>query len=323
MNREVYLKGITDSLALLCYQVSVRGAVSLHDLNIVSESFYSGLLNLINGWNLRNINTIEQNSPGIDLIDDDNRISVQVTSDNTSKKIKHTIYEFIKNDLYKKYDKLIFLLLTEKKSKYTTSFDTEGKFHFSKEDDIWDVKKLIQRINMLDTEKLKTVYEYLQVEFDEKCSNKQTEASEVETIIDLIEFITSYRRNRYKKRETIVDPEYKIENRFREFASKLKSQYMNLLAVYGSALAEIENIKGSDDAQNLITMMYLQDLSIQYLDDSEDNPVEALNKMVDFFDDRLSKNGRKHDRAAIKFYLINEMIKCNVFPNEGGEYYDS
>ena len=176
---------------------------------------------------------------------------------------------------------------------------------------------------MLDTERLKKINEYLQIELYEKCVSKPTEASEVETIIDLIEFITSNKQAKYKKRDTIIDPDYKINQRFKEFANRLISQYTSLLAVYGSALAEIENSRGSDDAQDLITMMYLQDLSVEYLDEADDDPVRALNGMVHFFEEKLGANGKKYDKAAIKFYLINEMIKCNVFPNEGGDIYDS
>ena len=70
-------------------------------------------------------------------------------------------------------------------------------------------------------------------------------------------------------------------------------------------------------------MLYLQDISIRHLDASNNDPMEALNALVNFFDDKLSENGKKYDRMAIKFYLINEMIKCSVFPNERSEYYGS
>lgn len=70
-------------------------------------------------------------------------------------------------------------------------------------------------------------------------------------------------------------------------------------------------------------MLYLQDISIRYLDASNNDPMEALNALVNFFDDKLSENGKKYDRMAIKFYLINEMIKCSVFPNERSEYIGS
>ena len=45
-----------------------------------------------------------------------------------------------------------------------------------------------------------------------------------------------------------------------------------------------------------------------------------MNRKAVLFEEKLSTNGKKYDRSAIKFYLVNEMIKCRVFPNEGSEY---
>lgn len=95
---------------------------------------------------------------------------------------------------------------------------------------------------------------------------------------------------------------------------------MELLGIYGSALVQIESIRGIDEGEEIIIRMYLQDLSIKYLEEAQDDPMEALNKLVNFFEIKLGKNGKKYDKAAIKFYLINELIKCNVFPNERSEY---
>ena len=322
MNRELYLKNIADSLALLSSQVSVRNAINLYDINIVAESFYSELLNLIENLNLKNVNTIKKNAPGIDLADEGNRISIQVTSDNTSDKIKHTIAEFFLNKSYEKYDRLIILILTNKK-RYSTVFDTDGKFSFDKNKDIWDVNDLIKKVNALPIEKLKAINDFLQLELNNKCGSMvSSEASEVETIIDLIEFISSHKQ-KYVKRDVLVDPEYKIYKRFKDFADGLIGQYTTLYGVYGCALNEIDNTYERDDAQDLITMLYLQDISIRYLDASNNDPMEALNALVNFFDDKLSENGKKYDRMAIKFYLINEMIKCSVFPNERSEYIGS
>lgn len=322
MNRELYLKNIADSLALLSSQVSVRNAINLYDINIVAESFYSELLNLIENLNLKNVNTIKKNAPGIDLADEGNRISIQVTSDNTSDKIKHTIAEFLLNKSYEKYDRLIILILTNKK-RYSTVFDTDGKFSFDKNNDIWDVNDLIKKVNALPIEKLKAINDFLQLELNNKCGSMvSSEASEVETIIDLIEFISSHKQ-KYVKRDVLVDPEYKIYKRFKDFADGLIGQYTTLYGVYGCALNEIDNTYERDDAQDLITMLYLQDISIRYLDASNNDPMEALNALVNFFDDKLSENGKKYDRMAIKFYLINEMIKCSVFPNERSEYIGS
>jgi len=315
LNKEIYLKNIGRNLALLSTEVRILNAVSLYDINVVAEDFYAGLLNLIYEYSLINANHVEKNAQAIDLFDADNRVSIQVTSDNTSAKIKHTIEEFNDNQSYKKYDRLIVLILTEKK-KYTTNFDTKGMFTFEQKKDIWDTADLIEQINTLKTKRIKEISDYLEEELCNKIYEaKETQASEVDTIIDLIEYISNHKEVK-RIRDTIVDPELKIYKRFRDFTDKLINVYTTLLSIYGEALEVVAETLEPDEAQDIIIMIYLQDISIQYLEDAADNPVDALNNLVSYFEEMLSYNGKRYDRAAIKFYLINEMIKCRVFPNE-------
>ena len=319
MNKEVYLKNIAENLALLSREVSILNAVNLYDINIIAEDFFPGLLNLIYGYELKNANHLEKNAPAIDLIDQKNRIAVQVTSDNSSTKIKHTIEEFNKSQAYHLYDRLVVLILTQKK-KYSSNFDTQGLFSFEKARDIWDVEKLIKDIRELETVQIKKISDYLSEELCNKYySVRETQAGEVDTIIDLIEYISQHRKVN-KDRETTVDPEYKIYKRFKNFADKLITEYTTLYTIYGEALNIVNETLGIDEAQDIIIMFYLQDISVQFLEEEHDNPIAALNKLVTYFEEKLSINGKKYDRSAIKFYLVNEMIKCRVFPNERSEY---
>lgn len=141
----------------------------------------------------------------------------------------------------------------------------------------------------------------------------------MDTIIDLVEYISQH-RTVSKKVDSKVDPEYKIYKRFKDFADRLIKEYTSLLAIYGDALTIVNEKLEIDEAQDIIIMFYLQDISMKFLEEANDNPVKALGALVDFFEDKLSKNGKKYDRAAIKFYLVNEMIKCSVFPNERSGY---
>ena len=319
MNKEIYLKNIAENLALLSREVSILNAVNLYDINIIAEDFFPGLLNLIYGYELQNANHFEKNAPAIDLIDQKNRIAVQVTSDNSSAKIRHTIDEFNKNQAYNLYDRLVVLILTQKKN-YSTNFDTQGRFSFDKASDIWDVEKLIKDIRKLETEQVKSISEYLSEELCNRYySVRETQAGEVDTIIDLIEYISQHRKVN-KNRETMVDPEYKIYKRFKDFADKLIAEYTTLYTIYGEALNIVNETLGIDEAQDIIIMFYLQDISVQFLEKEHDNPIVALNKLVTYFEEKLNANGKKYDRSAIKFYLVNEMIKCRVFPNERSEY---
>ena len=319
MNKEVYLKNIAENLALLSREVSILNAVNLYDINIIAEDFFPGLLNLIYGYELQNANHLEKNAPAIDLIDRKNRIAVQVTSDNSSTKSRHTIEEFNKNQAYHLYDRLVVLILTQKKN-YSSRFNTQGRFSFEKARDIWDVEKLIKDIRELETEQIRNISDYLSEELCNKYySVRETQAGEVDTIIDLIEHISQNRKVN-KDRETTVDPEYKIYKRFKNFADKLITEYTTLYTIYGEALNIVNETLGIDEAKDIIIMFYLQDISVQFLEEEHDNPLAALNKLVTYFEEKLSTNGKKYDRSAIKFYLVNEMIKCRVFPNERSEY---
>lgn len=319
MNKEIYLKNVAESLTLLSKQVELLNAVNLYDINIIAEDFFTGLLNLIFDYKLKNANVVEKNAQAIDLIDEENKISIQVTSDNSNTKIKHTIHEYIDNKSYEKYDRLIVLILTRKK-KYSRPFDTNNTFVFDKESDILDVKDLIKSIRGLEVEKIREINDFLGRELCDKVySAKETQANEIDTIIDLIEYISKHKEVK-KKIDSEVDPEYKIFKRFKDFSERLISEYTTLYTLYGDAIETINETIGIDEAQDIIIMFYLQDISMEFLDETNDNPIKALNKLVGYFEDKLSVNGKKYDRAAIKFYLVNEMIKCRVFPNERDEY---
>ncbi|MGL5255449.1 MAG: SMEK domain-containing protein [Proteocatella sp.] len=319
INSGVYFKSIAENLALLSQQVELLNAVNLYDINIVAEDFFTELLNLIFDYKLKNANVIEKNAPAIDLIDEENKISIQVTSENSSTKIKHTIYEYITNRSYEKYERLIVLILTRKRN-YSSSFETNNLFVFDKEKDILDVKDLVKYIRGLDSEKIRIIHDFLERELCNKVySIKETQSNEIDTIIDLIEYISKHKEVK-KKIDVEIDPEYKIYKRFKDFSQRLIFEYTTLYPLYGDAIDTISETIGLDEAQDIIIMLYLQDISMQFLDETNDDPIKALKKLVSYFEEKLSANGKKYDRAAIKFYLVNEMIKCRVFPNERNEY---
>jgi hypothetical protein len=60
----------------------------------------------------------------------------------------------------------------------------------------------------------------------------------------------------------------------------------------------------------------LKDESDIILTKENNNPKLALHSLVELFYGKLSSNGVTFDKQAIKFYLLDELIKCNVFPNK-------
>ena len=150
-------------LSIMRYIFKSRTKKKLFDLNRAAEPFFQNILNIVYEWDLVNLDKIQSNYPAIDLGDTNNRVCIQITAENTSEKIKNTIEKFIEKDLYKDYDTLIILIITDKKS-YTTSFDTKNKFSFSKEDDIKDIDDLLSKIEELSFEKREELQQFLEKE---------------------------------------------------------------------------------------------------------------------------------------------------------------
>lgn len=316
MNKEQYLKIIANNLAILVREVELRNSISLFDINIIAEDFYKDFLKLIYGYNLTNLNIIEKNTSAIDLVDKEKKIAIQVTSDNSSTKITETIDKFIEKKLYNQYEKLQFLILTNKK-KYTKTFITKSLFSFEKDTDIFDHTDLMQHIKAKGTPELKEIVDFLDQELSYKVlEKKKKQANEVETIIALIEYLTSNKAISDKKmKPSFTDPEHKINKRFQKYSEALKSLYIDLLTLYDFALKQAYETLGLDDAKSFAISLYLKDISDTHLEECKGNPRQALEQLTTHFEQQISESGFEFDKMAIKYFLISETIKCNVFPN--------
>jgi len=109
-----------EKLSDLSKEVEITVAMSHFDLNRICEDVFCGLFKELYGFNnIRNLNEEEkQNYPGIDLADDEAKVAIQVTSDKSLNKVKDSLTKIINHDLHKKYDRIIFYILTRKQGSY-------------------------------------------------------------------------------------------------------------------------------------------------------------------------------------------------------------
>ncbi|GAA0421316.1 SMEK domain-containing protein [Massilia aurea] len=133
-------------LSVLRYVITSNTERGKNDIATDAENFFAGLLNLLCGWELVNLNVTEyQNYPAIDLGDKKHMVAIQVTAENKVEKIKDTIQAFYEHGLRPSYRRLIVLILSSKRA-YTTDFESLKRDldHL----DIWDIDdvfKLIER----------------------------------------------------------------------------------------------------------------------------------------------------------------------------------
>jgi hypothetical protein len=282
-------------------------SLNLTDINIFAENFYRDLFNLI-GFKFNNTNFESNNFAHIDLIDTVNKQAIQITSQNDNKKIKEAIDGFFAKPENQDY-KLQILLISKNAKDYKTKF---GKV-FNHKEDVLDIKRLLAIINDIkEINTIKNIAEFL--DNNVLTERKKTECSEVETIMELINYLSLNKNRVIIDKVVNVDPKNKIENRFSEHSDYLKKQYSELYANYNGAL--VEATSKIDGVEAEIISDFLKDESDVILTKENNNPKLALHSLVELFYNKLSSNGVKFDKQAIKFYLLEELIKCNVFPNK-------
>lgn len=161
INSGMVVEEINRYLAILTYYVQTSNTQGRTDVNKDAENLFAGLLNLMYDCNLKNMNDVKANFPAIDLGDRQRRFCVQVTSVNTQQKIQQTLDKFFKYGLDREFSFLLILIIGSSDEKYR-KFDIPESFHFTKEDNIWDIVRLAKEIGRLSPSKQEIILGYLE-----------------------------------------------------------------------------------------------------------------------------------------------------------------
>ncbi|MCO6043329.1 SMEK domain-containing protein [Aeoliella sp. ICT_H6.2] len=138
-------KEIRFGLAVLQGYIRPGGSLNLTDINVHAEYFVGDLLNEVRGWRLKNTNVSKSNYPCIDLIDNHNRIGIQVTSEKGAPKINQTIKCLDTHGLSAHIDHFKLFSLLPKQGTYKIT-ETCAGVAFNWRVDVLDFDTLLQEI---------------------------------------------------------------------------------------------------------------------------------------------------------------------------------
>lgn len=315
LQREQDLSLIIQRFSYLRNIIEMSVAQNLTSLNVISENFFRDLLNLILKSKFQNLNVDLGNAAAIDLGDKSQAMCIQVTSTGDKSKITKTVKKFVEHGLHNDYKRLIVLIATKKK-KYQAdkASSPNSEFEIDLKKDVWDWDDLVKLANDLIQDDLSEVRAF--VEAGIKFEVVATPLNEVGTFIDLMEILSDETHDEAGKgvlKEP--DPEGKIKHRFSSHADYLLEQYGMHFAEYGAVLAE--TIKQGDLGSARVRRLglHLATKSNAILVVSEGDPKEALEKLVEFYVDALQKYNKHSDEGAVRFFMLDQMVKCHVFPN--------
>ncbi|MCJ8290642.1 MAG: SMEK domain-containing protein [Crocinitomicaceae bacterium] len=145
------IKALNDSLStkigLLKQKIQIENKVNDLSTNVLMESSAGRILNNVFEFDLVNANLIERNFPGVDLVDKESGLMVQVSTTSSVEKIIHTLKQISKNGLDKEYRFLKFFFLSDirtmtDKSKNTIRKHVPKGVEFNLENDIISLNEI-------------------------------------------------------------------------------------------------------------------------------------------------------------------------------------
>ena len=148
-----------------------RGAQNMHDFALDAEEIFRVVLSVVLDCELKNLNKIQPNYPAVDLGDFQKGIGVQVTVQTTTDKIERTLDKFFDKNKDQDFpNRLLFMIVVTEK-RYNKDFKLPRDYPdvkknpdakpFSKDNDIWDIARLVKEIEKLADEKIDSIYRYL------------------------------------------------------------------------------------------------------------------------------------------------------------------
>ncbi|MGX8706300.1 MAG: SMEK domain-containing protein, partial [bacterium] len=153
---------INNALSTLINSARMDSAGNLQNKNVLMEGFYREFLNILYGWKLVNANAERQNMPGIDLIDQENRVVAQVSATCTHRKIQGSLDKFTPPDDSSWH--FVFIPIKPEVTKPENTFNIRQNVTFDPQSDILDGKALLEKVQHADNEVKLCLVRFLQLE---------------------------------------------------------------------------------------------------------------------------------------------------------------
>ncbi len=158
--------------------MKVANAIGLFDINTVAEDFLIPIFAIaFDCPDLRNQNRIQMNFPAVDLGCETSRISIQITSDSSSSKVRETLEKFESHNLSSDFDSLYVYVITERQNSYASRKLTDAanklSIKFDPSTNILDFRDLAKKLGALANEQLERITDHLEEEFRQADANLQ------------------------------------------------------------------------------------------------------------------------------------------------------
>lgn len=308
-------------LTLLNTSINLRSSLNILDLNIHSENFFRDFLNLIFSWHLENMNFEHHNSESIDLIDNESKILVQVSSINSRPKINGTLQK-LDGIEFVGYHFLFVDLGEPDRNVFTRSYVETQFLVFDKKMDIINSKTILRIVENNTIEQNNKILKFLSSELI-NIQDMRTEETNLAAVINLIseislddaDEISSFVVDTYRIEEKIefnnLQDCYEDISDFSIYAGKIQKIYDNYAETGRNKTKSIFHAIRSM-LKKLITEnpgMSDSELFLGLVGILKSRVIESIN-YIPVMSDELD--------MYVKIIVVDAFIKCKIFKNPKG-----
>ncbi|MDE5949013.1 MAG: SMEK domain-containing protein [Prevotella sp.] len=309
LQRQTYINDIVNRLSGLAYNVELRGLLNLLDLHVISEDFYVGLLNLIYGWKLRNANSLQQNIPGIDLVDESNHILVQVTGTSTKRKIDHSLKEI--SEKYTGYHFYFAPIVIDAKEQRKHKYAPPHEVVFNPKTDILDIHFIVDRIKgMSDIESIGIIAMFIK-------SNIQNDVPDTTQLTSGLNYIISQLAKDDLNECDVDMTEFEIEAKIsfnnlsiyaKDAIDQYKIYYINVQNIYSEYARQ-----GKTKSMAVLQKLHKIYVSLKSQASGDALFIAIKNEIINQIDNKNNNLSQEQLEMCVEMLMVHAFMECKIF----------
>jgi hypothetical protein len=284
--------------------------LSLHNH---SENFYLYFFNKLFGWELTNLNNKLQNVEAIDLIDNTNKLIIQVSATTTKQKVESAL----KKKIIGKHHNYTFKFISIAKDASNLRKANFAKPHgiqFNPQTDIYDTKSVLNYILSLGVNKQKSIYQFIKDELGDEIDFAKLD-SNLATIINILA-----KENWKQTDETFSINSFEIERKISHNNLKSAKYIINDYKIHHSRLdkkyTEFDalGVNKSNSVLSTIRKEYVKNLKLKQDDELFFLVIDNVQNIITQSANFVSIPMEELD-LCVNILVVDAFIRCNIFEN--------
>ncbi len=319
MNRSVYYNYIDEKLHILANRITDNGKLNMLHLHMHSENFYMYFFNLLFNYKFENLNKSLQNVEAIDLVDNTNKVVVQVSSTNSKSKVESALAK----DIIKTYKNYTFKFISIAKNASNlrkADFKNPHLISFEPTQDIYDINSILETVLTGDIDKQKEIYSFIKKELGNEVDIVKLDSNLAHVINVLAkekwdDVEKSDQINRFEIERKIVHndldsakyliEEYSVyhmnvDTKYSEFDSYGNNKSNSVLATFKREYLKLKKNENADE----VFLGVIESIKNKIIDSANfvEIPIDELELCVDIL-------------------TVDAFIRCKIFENPEGYNY--